>query len=229
MKNVMTLILMTVVVITAGASANLLVDPGFETNPLTTYTNVLTNFPGFVGQWGDEVSTIVTAENGITPFQGVRMLRMDDDGLTATQTFQSTDVTAFAATIDAGGVGINAIAQYNAHPHLSAALSNITVFFFSAANWGSQIGTPLVSNLILDASPNTWQANLVAGIVPVGTRWMVTQVAYQNASLLGSDGAMYPGYVDAAELWVKVPEPATMGLLALGGLTLLRRRRRQSA
>lgn len=225
MKTLLTLSLLITAFLSVSAQANMLVDPGFESNALTSYTNVLTNFPGFVGQWGDEVSTIVTAENGITPSQGVRMLRMDDDGISWTQTFQSTNVSAYAATIDAGGVGINAIAQYNAHPHLSAALSNITVFFFSAANWGSQIGTPLISNLTLDASPNTWQANLVAGVVPVGTRWLVTQVAYQNASLLGTDGVMYPGYVDAAELWVKVPEPTTLGMLGLGILGLWKKRK----
>lgn len=225
MKTLLTLSLLITAFLSVSAQANMLVDPGFESNALTSYTNVLTNFPGFVGQWGDEVSTIVTAENGVTPSQGVRMLRMDDDGISWTQTFQSTNVSAYAATIDAGGVGINAIAQYNAHPHLSAALSNITVFFFSAANWGSQIGTPLISNLTLDASPNTWQANLVAGVVPVGTRWLVTQVAYQNASLLGTDGVMYPGYVDAAELWVKVPEPTTLGMLGLGILGLWKKRK----
>jgi hypothetical protein len=225
MKNLIAISLISMALITVSASANLLIDSGFETNPLTTYTNVLGNFPGYVGQWGDEVSSIVTAENGITPFQGVRMLRMDDDGISWTQTFQSTDVSAFAATIDAGGVGINAIGQFNAHPNLSAALSNITVSFFSAANFGSQIGSPITSNLTLDTSPNTWEANLAVGFVPVGTRWLVTQVAYQNASLLGSDGVYYPGYVDATEVWVKVPEPATMSLLALGGLSLLRKKR----
>ncbi len=220
-KIIMSVIVAVLVAVTA--QANLLVDPGFESNPLTTYTNVLSNFPGYVGQWGDEVSTIVTAENGITPAQGIRMLRMDDDTLSWTQTFQSTDVSVYAATIDAGGVPFNAGALFNAHPHLSAAVSSITIRFFSAANWASQIGVPVTSVLTLDALPNTWQANLAVGTLPVGTRWLVTEVAYQDASLLGADGSMYPGYVDAAELWVKVPEPATLGLLSLSILGMRRK------
>jgi hypothetical protein len=206
--------------------AFLLVDPGFESNPLTTAFNVLNNFATYQGQWGVEVAAIVGAENSITPAQGVNMLRMDDDGISWTQAFQATDVSAYAATIDAGGVSINAGALFNAHPHLSAALSNISVLFFSAANWGSQIGSPITSNLTLDALPNTWETNLAIGTLPVGTRWLITQVAFQNASLLGADGVMYPGYVDAADVSIKVPEPATLSLLGLGVFTLLGRRRR---
>ena len=55
--------------------------------------------------------------------------------------------------------------------------------------------------------------------------WM-RQVAYQNASLLGADGTYYPGYVDAADLTItQIPEPTTLALLALGGLTLGGRKR----
>jgi hypothetical protein len=42
--------------------------------------------------------------------------------------------------------------------------------------------------------------------------------------MLGLDGNYYPGYVDAADMTV-VPEPATLGLLAMGILALRRKRR----
>src|ERR1043166_9905351 len=71
---------------------NLLTDPGFESNPLTTAANSLNNFPGFQGVWGQENSTIVGVANGVTPFQGVKQLQMDATGGVTTQTFQAVDV-----------------------------------------------------------------------------------------------------------------------------------------
>lgn len=206
------------------AQANLLVDPGFEVNPLTTYTNVLNNFAGYQGQWGVEVATITGVDGGVTPVEGVKMLRMTDDGLVATQGFQATDVTSYAALIDSGGAIVNLGALLNVDQNVPAASGGVTVLFFSAANWGSQIGSPLIGNTALDSSPATWELASVSGAVPVSTRWLVTQVAYSNASLIGNDGAVHPGYVDAARLTI-TPEPAALALLAVGGLLITRRRR----
>ncbi len=209
----------------SSAQANLLNDPGFESNPLTTANNVLNNFVAFQGIWGVEAATITGIDGGVTPAQGTKMLRMVDDGISWTQGFQITDVTSYAAAIDSGGSTLSAGALYTTGPALSGAISNISVLFFSAANWGSQIGVPLSSNLILDSSANTWETNIAFGSIPIGTRWLLTQVAYQNASLLASDGVSYPGYVDSAVLDIKIPEPATIALLSLGALLLKRNRK----
>lgn len=70
----------------------LLVDPGFENNPLSTNIVVLGGFVPDV--WGVEAATIYTGtENGVTPAEGVNMLRMTDDFLVGTQAFQITDVS----------------------------------------------------------------------------------------------------------------------------------------
>lgn len=201
------------------AAANLLVDPGFEANPLTTAANVLTNFVGAQGIWGPEAATITGVDGGVTPAQGVRMLRMVDDGLIATQVFQATDVTSYAALIDAGGATVNLSALFNAGPNVPAATAAVAIRFFSAANWGSANGGPIVGGLSLDASPTTWQTASVTTPVPVLTRWLITELAFSNASLLGN-----PGYADAADLTI-VPEPASLALLAAGSLLVLRRRR----
>jgi len=206
------------------AKANLLVDPGFEANPLTSYVNVLNNFAGFQGIWGTENGSIVGSENGVTPAQGVKMLRMDDDGLVATQGFQVTDVTSYAGMIDSGSAVATLSALMNVDAHVPAAVGGVFLQFFSAANYGSQIGTPLQGVLNLDASPNTWEPAATTGGIPVGTRWLVSQVYYSNASLLGVDGAVHPGYVDATDLRI-VPEPASLGLLSAAALLLGLRRR----
>ena len=202
------------------AQANLLVDPGYETNPVVSLGLVLGFFSTFQGQWGVEVATITGVDGGVTPAAGNRMLRMADDGLIATQAVQVTDVTSYAALIDSGGATVNLSALFNADSNVPAAVGSVVVSFFSAANNGSGIGSPSSAALTLDGTPSTWEALSTSGAIPIGTRWLSSQVAYNNASLLGN-----PGYVDAADLTI-VPEPATLSLLVLGGLAVLRRRSR---
>jgi hypothetical protein len=206
------------------ARANLLVDPGFETNLLDTAANVLNGFTAYQGVWGVENGTIVFAQNGVTPFQGAKMLRMDDDGLVATQGFQVTDLSSYAGLIDSGAGIANLSALFNVDKGVQAAAAAVYLQFFSAANYGSQIGSYIGTGLTLDSSDITWQTISVSGGIPVGTRWLLSQVAYSDASLLGIDGVVHPGYVDAADLTV-TPEPASLVLLLLGAGSMWMRRR----
>jgi hypothetical protein len=218
MKN---LIVMSIcmALITVSANANLLVDPGFELNPLDTATNVLNNFSTYQGIWGVENATIVTAENGVTPIQGVQMLHMDNTG-SYTQGFQVTDVTSYAALIDSGNAVVNMSAQFNVDKAVPAALGVLGVSFFTGNTYGT-LTTYFTNSLTLDNSNNTWELISGSSAIPVGTRWLVSQVAYQDATLLGIDGVYHPGYVDAADMTItQVPEPATLGLLILGGLAM---------
>lgn len=216
-RSVLTGIGLAVALTVSGAQAQL-VDPGFEANPLTSYSNVITNFPGYQGQWGVEAATITGVDGGVTPAGGARMLRMVDDGLVATQAFQSTDVTALAGIIDAGAATATLSALFNVGPNVPAGSASINLRFFSTSNWGSLIGGPVFGTLGLDNSSATWETALVTSPIPVGTRWIMSEVSYNNASLLGN-----PGYVDDALLRI-VPEPASLALFALGGLAVLRRR-----
>jgi hypothetical protein len=206
------------------AWANLLVDPGFEVNPLDTASNVLNNFATYQGIWGVEVATITGVDNGVTPFQGIQMLRMVDDGLVATQGFQVTDVTSYAGLIDSGGATVNLSALFNVDKAVPGAISAVYMQFFSGPNYSLQIGTPLSGGLSLDTFDTTWETASLSGAVPVGTRWLLSQVMYNNASLLGVDGVLHPGYVDAADLTV-TPEPATLALLGFAATLLWTRRR----
>jgi hypothetical protein len=227
--NIISSYLLLTLVFSSPVRANLLVDPGFESGVVTTAANVLGNFPVYQGQWGQEVASDTGPNGGVTPFQGVLMHSMSDDGLTATQTFQTTDVTAYSALINSGNATVNMSAMFDANQNLPAAIGAVYVQFFSGNSYGTQIGSGVTSSLTLDALPATWQPISVSAPIPVGTTWIMSQVLYNDASL-HANGAMYPGYVDAADLTITaVPEPGTLTLFATGGLGLaacLWRRRR---
>lgn len=111
---------------------------------------------------------------------------------------------------------------------MPAANSSILVTFHDAtATFGGMSGPLISQGLFLDANPATWEPATVSGVIPVGTRWLVTQVAYNNASLLSNNGALAGGYVDSAFTEIRiVPEPTALSLAGLGVVSLLRSRRR---
>lgn len=205
----------------AAANASLLTDPGFESNPVVNIITVLSDFTTFQGVWGNEVGGVVTTENGITPFQGVRMLRMDDDGLVTTQCLQVVDVSSYAALIDSGNAVASGSAWFNAAstPGFINGQGGVSVSFFSAANFGSSLGNSPVAYIGMDGDAHTWQLSSINQPIPVGTRWMFLQVAFDNSTMFGN-----PGYVDAAELNI-VPTPGTALIAGIAGLAALRRRR----
>jgi hypothetical protein len=203
------------------AQANLLSDPGFESGSVTTAANVLGNFPVYQAQWGQEAASDTGPNGGVTPFQGVLMHSMSNAGGVATQTFQAIDVTAYATLINSGSALVNMNAMFDADQNVPAALGAVYVSFFTGNTYGTLTST-IGNSLALDNSPSTWEPITVSGAIPVGTTWMVAQVAYNNASLASSNGAFDPSYVDAADLTITpVPEPSTFALLGAGTLLMI--------
>ncbi len=200
------------------ANANILNNPGFETPTTTSVANLLGNFTGFQGIWAPEVGAITTATLGVTPAAGTRMLRMGNAGGVASQSFQAVDVTAYSALINSGTATMNASALFNTNGGYTGAQGSIVVQFFTAANYGSLIGNSGFGSLALDANPLSWETNSVSSAIPVGTTWMLFQVAYGNASIGNNTG-----FVDNAFLEI-VPSPGAIALLGLGGLVGRRRR-----
>jgi hypothetical protein len=217
--------LCTVVVVAGLASSahavNLVTDPGFEFNPLTTAANSLGNFPGFQGVWGQELSTIVGVDGGISPASGAQQLRMDLTGGVTTQAFQTIDVSAYAGLIDSGAGIVNAGALYNAR--VPGALAGVYVSYFTGNTYGTLFGPLTANTATLDANPLSWEPINVSDNIPALTRWMLIQVAYSEASLTQT-GALGSGYVDDVYLEI-VPTPGAAGVLAMGGLMAARRRR----
>ena len=184
---------------------------------------MLYNFVTFQGRWGVEgtaatpdLVTITGVEGGVTPFEGVKMLKMlrMTGSSAAIQAFQVTNVTSYAPLIDTGGATINLSAFLNVDSEPTTARANVSVEFFSGPNWPADTLGYIRHSITLDNDRDTWQPALASGAIPVDTRWVLSQVGYNN-DLLGNDS----GYVDATELTI-VPEPATLGLLVMALLSL---------
>jgi hypothetical protein len=138
-----------------------------------------------------------------------------------TQTVQIVDVSAFATLIDSGSAVANFRALYNVDPALAGAQSLSGLWTFGQNDrWGNHTSV-LFNTMGLDGNAGTWEHNQVSLALPVGTRWLITEVAYVNASLSGGTG-----YVDSAYLEV-VPEPTLLASLGAGLAAIARRRLRK--
>lgn len=173
---------------------NLLVDPSFESNPLGNYSVVLNDFVGQQGVWGPEAATITGAQGGVTPFDGVKMLRMTNDGLSVTQCDQVIDVSSYAALIDGGGATFSLSGRFNVDG-LPAALCGIVLRSYTGSSLGLTNGVASSGDQPLDTDAGTWETVSVNGVIPTNTRWIAVELYYRNSSIGGM-----PGYVDAVDL-----------------------------
>ena len=214
----------------AATSANLLVDPGFETQaPMGSYASVVGNFTTGQGLWATENGVFVGAENGVTPF-GTRMLKMTGNGGVTTSTIQMVNLSAFASGIATGTATFNMSDLFNTSATSGTPGAGIFIEFFAGpSSWGTPIGASFTNSIVLDTNPATWQSITSSGTIPVGAGWAGVQVLFGNANLGGS-----AGYVDGNSTPISstgftvttVPEPSGTMLLGLGASVLLLRRRK---
>lgn len=213
-------VILAVLCAAATAQTNLLVDPGFETQPLLTYGNVL--FNGTLGRWGAEAATLSGPDpSGSNPLGGSQMLRMTDSGGATTKTVQITDVASSLSLIDGGGATATLSAFFDDVDNLPLSNATISLYFFDASRVST--GSPISTSLTLNGFPNDWEQISTSGAIPIGTRLLISEVRFDDALLSG-----YPGFVDQASLTI-APEPsATLFLLGSGTMFLVRRRRAPS-
>ena len=192
-----------------------------------------------LGDWSGDLSQIVTAENGIVPFDGSRMLRFDGtflntsiDGF-ASDVWQLIDMSPFSTVVSTGLALASGSAYFNriAGTNLTDTQFVVQIRAFSGlpSNFPSDASIAFAQGTLLsDGNPDTWESASVQLILPVSTTYVGFLVAgFENISRSGFpelDGH----YADNVTFNV-VPEPSTLLLLASGLAGLAAWRRKKAA
>ncbi len=220
----------------AEGSGNLVVSPGFEGSP--TYT---VDWPNEYGQWGGDMAELVSGpHNGVSALEGQQMLRFEASnsgghGTTGgCQVLQVLDVSAEMPLISSGDALAIASASFNrvAGDAETDAEFAIRLFAYSGSE-DQHFALKEASGHLLrheiklfsDSDPNTWEQATVSMWLPADTDFLVVELAANEDIFNDLVAPEFDGhYADGVSVTI-VPEPATMSLLALGGVALLRRRK----
>ncbi len=246
-KNVRTIIsaVLAVMLLAGNSVANIITNPGFETEESISIFEA-PGVPLTFGDWGGDLSKIVLSENGITPRDGVRMLRFDAAGSTADPILSSCDVhqlidvSAFSVAITAGLATANASVWYNRVEGDDQTDTRFKLTIYALTGSPASYKTQLINGSWLDSSTGalntdgnveTWEQANTSLLLPVGTDFLGLRImALENIHNDGVEPEFDGHYADSTYLDIYViPEPTALALLLLGGLALLSRRRFGSA
>ena len=203
------------------------IDPGLVDASFEDPASYHTSGDYGVGYWKGDPATIVQSQDGITPLDGNSMLQfLDIDHGQLNNIWQLVDITPYASIIADGQQTAEVTASFN------------RIAGDATTHWGFQLalyaydgdpsefpGIPLVTeytHLNSDSDLGTWESlTTTIPLLPSNTTYLAVGVfATRN---IANDFEFDGHYADAVSLTV-TPEPATLSLLALGGLALIRKR-----
>ena len=221
----------------SAASATLVINPGFETLESTL------GRPSSYGDWGDNVSQIVTAENGVTPHDGSRMLKFIATGPAGpdvgggSSVYQLLDLSSFAAAIASGQAQVTASAFFN---RAFAGVETDTQFVIGLTAYSGSpaafpgFPTPLATatvSLFSDGDALTWEMLETSLLLPTDTTYVALLLAAAENVVNQNTSPEFDGhYADAVVGVSQIPEPSS-GLLIVAGsalIGLMRRSRRRN-
>ena len=223
------------VIVLAAASmcnANLITNPGFE------QTEGTFAYPLQYGDWSGDNSTIVSNSDGIDPYEGSQMLKFRYSGWESraqtsfsSEIYQLIDISAYSSLIASGNAVVKASAYFN-----RVAYDNETDTQFHVrimALTGSPAGFNASSNILdeiteyfeTDSYLDTWEKGEAELRLPNNTTYVAICIAADENIYNDISGVEFDGhYTDSVSLEI-VPEPATVVLMLVGGMALLRRKR----
>jgi hypothetical protein len=171
-----------------------IVNGGFESGP--TYCN---SSPHAYGVWSYDGAPVVTAENGIAPYEGSHMVRFDytlpcAPGAEASELYQTVDISSIAADIATGSAMV--WAEYYVNRIAGDASTDtefdiwIAAFAGSPANFNPTISNPAIrlkvasSSILSDSNPQTWERVIVLlENIPAATTYLAVGIwARENMS-----------------------------------------------
>jgi len=217
------------------SGSNLVADSGFETGVY------IVDWPNQYGVWGGDMAESETAEDGVSPLTGAKMLRFEASNKSGhgstggSQVCQVLDLSDYTRLIRSGAARATASAHFNRLPGDAQTDTEFAVRLYAYSGSASQhralkeaIGHLLRGDVILmsDGNVATWETAMFGMILPVDTDFLVIEIAANENVYNDHAPPEFDGhYADAVTVSV-TPEPATL-ILTAGSLPLLLRRHRR--
>lgn len=179
--------------------------------------------PTAAGTWEGDLNSVVTAQTGVTPYAGSKMLSfqtMDPGGSisgTGSDTVQLVDMSAYAGAIAAGNFTVTLSAYFNRSDATYTDFQTvIRSYSGSLANFPTDQPANnhtafQFSTLVSDASAATWELSSVSLTLPTNTTYIAVWVSAVTPFNVSSIPTGY--YADNVSL-TAVPEPSTYATLA---------------
>jgi len=188
-----------------------LTNPGFETPAVTSGGEA----PGAGTGWTPYNAVFtenVTGRGNLTSHEGSQVIKTFGGG---SGVFQDIPVTPGQSWTASSWAEVSA-----SDPPAAGQFGQLLIIYRDPSNT-SQVGSTLASQMVTGGTTplDVWQQGTLSGTVPAGVGF----IRYQLNEGSPAGGAVF---FDDNNLTFVVPEPASLGLIGLGGLLALRRRSR---
>jgi hypothetical protein len=211
---VMAVLFVGIILATAqlGLAENLVVNGGFETVYDTNGPR-----PTGYGYWQGNISKIVPASQGITPFQGSQMLNFiytteaGPGGSVNSEVWQIIDINSIGAQTSAGQALVSASFRFNRVDGDAQTDTEFGISLYAYAGdpcsfpsqYESSELAARMTSAFSDGDPNTWELATIDLVLPTNTDFFVIEVAAsENIFNDGGDPEFDGHYADAVSVTI---------------------------